>query len=190
MKYLKKLPHKELASLSYDVPKDRSRIRELLKTLQYGYCAYSERFIKSTDSVHIEHFDGRLKGTEKDSYKNWYAVLAWMNEHKPKKIKPYLPILSPFADDLPERIIFNDGIFKTKNKEDEAAQNLINYLGWNKKALVDDRNRHLKRIKLLKSFCNSNEEFKALLKADKDNLSFVTALEHQFKIPLFDLIIV
>lgn len=33
-----------------------------------GFCAYSERYMRRTDAVDIEHFDPRLKTTENDDY--------------------------------------------------------------------------------------------------------------------------
>src|SRR5690606_33497693 len=118
--------------------------------------AYSERFIKSTDSVHIEHFDGRLKPTEEDGYKNWYGVMAWFNEHKPKKIDPFLPILEPFSDDLKQRIKYEDGIYKIIREVDDEAQNLIDYLGFNKPELFSDRQKHISRINRLLEMLDNN----------------------------------
>ena len=76
--------------LIYKKKSNRLKIRKILLKEQLGFCAYSERFISQIDKVDIEHFDPRLKLSDSDNYLNWYAVLAWMNEHKPKKIEPYL----------------------------------------------------------------------------------------------------
>ena len=106
MKFLKKQSDSKIIkeNLSYSNSSDRKEIRELLIAEQYEFCAYSERFIKKTDSVDIEHFNPTHKGTHTDNYYNWYAVLNWMNTHKPKKINSYLPILEPHSEDLLDRI--------------------------------------------------------------------------------------
>lgn len=180
MKFLQKTEDSEIIAraLTYDRQSDRSEIRRLLKIEQKGFCAYSERYIQETDSPEIEHFDGRLKGSDEDGYSNWYLVLRWMNSHKAKKIEPYLPILSPYAEDLADRIRYDDGLFVAR-EEDAAAQNLINYLGFNRYELCTDRNKHIERVKMvLREFCDNDKELlKAYLLEDPIQLSFITALE-------------
>ena len=156
---------------------------------QFGFCAYSERFIKQTDSVHIEHFYPKKEYPNKeDDYMNWYAVLAWMNEHKPKKIKPFLPILEPNSNNISDRIEYFEGIFKLKKLDDTEAQNLISFLGLNKIEVRNDRIKHIQRVKKLKTMCSDNQEFLEMLFDDWDNLSFITALETEFKLDLMSLI--
>lgn len=190
MKFLNKTATHTQSSvgLSYGQVSDRDDIKAILLAEQKGFCAYSERFIKQTDSTHIEHFDGRIKDTLQDSYDNWYAVLAWMNLHKPKKIVPYLPMLSP-SSLLETRINYDRGFYKTINQGDVEAQNLINYLGFNKAELVVDRKKHVARVKRLRNLCQGDEElFLEELQIDKYNLSFITALEAELNISLFHLL--
>lgn len=177
--------------LHYSKSSNRGLIREILKNEQSGFCAYSERYLKNTDSVDIEHFDGRLKGTEADGYLNWYSTLSWLNTHKPKKIDPYLPILHPSSKDLKARIKYDNGsgAYVPVNPTDQEAINLIAYLGFNKYELVEDRNKHISRIKELLILCNEDKAIlKQILIADKDYLSFATALEAEFDIQV-DLLI-
>jgi hypothetical protein len=191
MKHLNKTNSSKILSenLSYDKQSDRPKIKETLKKEQYNFCAYSKRHLQETDEVHIEHFDGRLKGTSNDSYYNWYAVLAWMNSHKAKKIEKYLPIIQPH--EINNRIIYKKqlSIYTPKEDDDIEAQNLIDYLGLNKYEVYTDRNNHIYEAKQLFEMCNNNiNQLKDFLKYNRKNLSFYTALEVELEIDLSDLI--
>ena len=188
MKFLKKTADSLIISekLSYNgSAKDKKRLKELLLIEQKGFCAYSERFIKNIDSVHIEHFDGGLKNTDEDGYYNYNAVLAFMNLTKPKKIEPFKPILMPFDDDFNERIGFDENEYFVVAKDDIEAENLINYLGFNKYELAIDRESHIKRLRnVLEMVDNDIDEFVKFISKDKSNLSFPTAIENEFNIVL------
>ena len=181
MKYLKKNPDSKLLNLKYSNKSERPEIRDGLLAEQSGFCAYSECFIKHTDAKDIEHFNPELKDTPEDDYFNWYTVRSWMNQHKHKKIDKFLPILCHYSDEVEKRIKYEGRFFITVNNSDIEAQNLINFLGMNKYELCLDRINHVKRIKQLKSWCKTDEEFIKRLISDKDNLSFISALEYEFK---------
>ena len=191
MRYLKKISDSAIIAnnLNYANAGDRTEIRTALIGEQQGFCAYSERFIKHTDSVDIEHFDPRKKNTTEDGYYNWYATLPWFNSHKPKNINPYLPILNPDSPDLAARVIFEGGLFKAVSLNDREAQNLIDFLGVNKNELYTDRAKHINRISALKNLCGGdNQLFLEKLIEDQDNLSFATAIEYNFKLDVDHLI--
>ncbi|MCH2042965.1 MAG: hypothetical protein MK212_02405 [Saprospiraceae bacterium] len=165
--------------LSYSKVSDRSEIKRLLSDDQKGFCAYSECYITEIHSPHIEHFDGRLKNTDEDNYKNWYLCLAHMNLSKPKKIDPYLPILNPQDPDLKEHVIYDKKAhLYYSNPLIETAINLIKYLGMNKPELVEIRRKHVERIKSI--FDVADESLKQYLKNHKQELSYITALEAEF----------
>lgn len=186
MRYLKKQADSGLLvlPLSYDRRSDRPQIREQLLAEQSRYCAYSERYVHNTDSCDIEHFDPRLKSTDNDNYWNWYAVLSWMNAHKPKKIDPFLPLPNPFDESLPNRIRFHDGFYEAINASDDEARNLIEYLRWNHPSLVNDRTAHLDHLRFIREQFTSDSEFVEFIRVDPKNLSFVTAIEVEFGILL------
>ena len=99
MQYLTKNTNSEAIILKYTNTIERIKIREiLLRTEQKGFCAYTERFVRHTDSAHIEHFYPKKEYPDKiDDYYNWYVVMAWINENRPKKLttkkrKTFLPI--------------------------------------------------------------------------------------------------
>lgn len=184
MKYLAKTPESKVLqeNLKYKSSGSNEKLREDLLNEQDGFCAYSERFVENTDATHVEHFDPR-KNENRESYWNYYTTLVWLNEHKPKKIEPFLPILKPYSKDLKERIYFENGIFKAKNQDDIEAKNLIEYLGFNKYEMKTDRDNHVERVKDLRKFHNSDQAFKEFLFLDKNKiyLSFRTALEAEFE---------
>lgn len=175
-------------SLDYKVQSHRPKIREYLKEKQKGLCAYSEKYIDETTSVDIEHFDGRLKDTPQDSYYNWYAVLNWLNLRKPKKIAPYLPIAQPYDTTLKDRIEYKNGIYQAKDQSDKEAQNFIDYLGLNKFELKKERDNSVKHVKFLFDMLKDEAQLKEVLKKDKLNLGYYTALEAELGIDLSDLI--
>ncbi|MFT5648240.1 MAG: hypothetical protein ACI976_002938 [Aureispira sp.] len=184
MRYLTKKDDSTILAeeLSYDTQSQRLRIKELLISEQFGFCAYSERYIKNTDAIDIEHFDGRIKATSDDSYFNWYAVLHWMNAHKPKKLdERFLPLPAPYASNLQQRIRYQGGIFVC-NKDDIEAGNLIKYLGFNNPKLVADRKNHVTRITFLRT--QMEEGFEDYLATHKEELSFITALEIELELNL------
>lgn len=171
-------------NLSYSNQNDRKKIRYYLKKEQRGFCAYSERYLKESDAVDIEHFDPGLKNTDKDGYTNWYLTLHWMNSHKPKKLnKRFLPIVQPCDPGLEKRMVYSDDIWGVNDPDDKEGRNLISYLGLNKHELVIDRVNHVRRLKELRLLCDCEDEFTNLLKRDPENLSFLTAIETEFNIP-------
>ena len=191
MRYLKKIADSLIVAngLNYANVGERADIRNELVKEQLGFCAYSERFIKHSDSVDIEHFDPRKKNTTDDNYLNWYATLHWLNSHKPNIIDPFLPILTPYTSDLNSRIKFENGLFTTVNQQDVEAQNLIDFLGVNKFEVSTDRNKHINRIKSLKKLCGTDDQlFIQKMVEDQDNLSFATAIEYTFNIDVDNLI--
>lgn len=192
MRYLKKTPESRTLAADWSYPRDANKIRAELLREQRRFCAYSERFIQQTDSCDVEHFDPRLKGKAGDGYDNWYAVLHWMNSRKPKKIDPYLPILHPSSSDLRDRIRYEvgqDGEFVASRDDDIEAENLIRFLGWNRRELCNDRKKHVSRIRDLKSFHGENmQEFREYLRAHPEYMSFATAIEAELGIDVSDLI--
>ncbi len=184
MRYLKKRDDSRVIKNQWQYPKDAKTIRAELLKEQQGFCAYSERYIQNTDATDVEHFDPRLKGSLDDNYWNWYAVLHWMNQHKPRKIEPFEPILWPYSTDLNQRIQYKDGQFLAVNPDDKEASNLIQYLGWNCPELAKDRLNHIKRMRFAqKMFGQDRDRFMAYLMGNPSNLSFFSALKVELGLP-------
>lgn len=187
MEFLEKKEGSEIKErgLQYAIPSNRKSIKEILLEEQKGFCAYSERYVQHTDQADIEHFDGRLKDTTNDGYENWYVVLSWMNSHKPKKIEPFLPILLPFNPLLKSRIRYDGGQFVEVSKDDLEAKRLVEYLGFNKYELVQDRNKHVGRLQMLQGLL-APSEFDELLRKDNFYLSYASALKVELGIDYSD----
>lgn len=189
MRFLKKDTESSLSTLRYSVVAEREELRKGLLREQYGFCAYSERFVQHSDSCNIEHFYPKSENPQKeDDYMNLYAAHSWMDAHKPKKIAPFLPILEPHSEDLHDRIQYEGGIFKCVNDGDKEAENLIEFLGFNKYEVSEDRRKHLSRIKQLRNW-KSEPEFSDYLKEHRQELSYATALEKELGIPAMQMII-
>ncbi len=185
MRYLKKSSNSPVLLQNLQYPKDATRIRALLRTEQRQFCAYTERFIGAKDTaVDVEHFDPRLKSTDRDSYWNWYAVTHWLNLRKPRKIEPYEPLLKPDAADLVDRIHYRDNEFQPVRSDDPEAQNLINFLGMNRPELCEERLNHVDYVRDLQQLSGFTQaqlgDF--LLKHPKD-LSFFSALQAELGLP-------
>jgi len=174
--------------LSYSTLADRDTARDALTRVQFGFCAYSERCLRPLDSVDIEHFDPRKKGTNQDGIENWHAVLHWMNSHKARKIEPYLP-LPPLNGLIPDRIRYERGQFCCRDGDVES-DNLLKFLGVNRPEVAEERKKHVERVRRVKDWCERlGEDLHSFLQADPDYLSFASALEAELGIPAFDLIV-
>jgi uncharacterized protein (TIGR02646 family) len=188
MQFLQKNSNSKILrqKLTYSAVKDREELRKTLLEEQKGFCAYTECFLRKIDTCDVEHFYPKSEYPEKeDDYFNLYAVLSWINDHKPKKIKPFLPILEPSTPNIHQRIKYEDGFFVIVDKGDKEADNFIKFLGLNKIELYTDRQKHVQRIKNIKNLCGEDEEmFLQTLQSDKFNLSFITALEVELNMNL------
>ncbi|WP_367875113.1 hypothetical protein [Luteolibacter sp. Populi] len=174
--------------LTYENRSQRDQARELLVHLQYGFCAYSERYLKPLDSVEVEHFDPRKKNSDGDSIANWHAVLRWMNAHKARKIEPFLP-LPELAELEVDRFTYERGEFICAEGDIEAI-NLLEFLGVNRPEVFEERAKHVKRVRRMRELCKTEEEFRTfLIDVSPDDLSFPTALEAELGIPAFEWIL-
>lgn len=166
-------------------PKDRDAAIEALIRLQKGYCAYSERYLKPLDSVELEHFDPRKKNTESDGFKNWHAVIRWMNAHKHRRIDRYEPL--PDLDSwTPARIRYESGLFVC-DEADQETKNLIEFLGVNRQEVFEERSNHIARIRSIQQKFG-NEVLMEILNESPADLSFPSAIEAELGIPAFELI--
>lgn len=185
MKFLRK--NSELlasnSDLRYKKSGDNSHIREKLMAMQLGFCAYSEKYLEHLDSVEIEHFDPRLKDTDRDNISNWHAVLRWMNAHKPKNIEPYLP-LPNFDSWNFSRLEYSHGQF-TCEKDDVETKNLIEFLGVNRPEPTEARRKHVAQIAQIQKLMG-DLTLEEILRIE--HLSFPTALENELGIPVTNLI--
>jgi hypothetical protein len=166
-------------------PKDRDAAVAALTRLQKGYCAYSERYLKPLDSVELEHFDPRKKNTAADGFKNWHAVIRWMNAHKHRKIDLYEPL--PDLDSwTPARIWYEQGLFVC-DEADLETKNLIEFLGVNRREVFEERSNHISRIRSIQQKIGKDVLLDILSESPAD-LSYPSAIEAELAIPAFKLI--
>lgn len=186
MKFLNKRSDSKILAENLVYKKgDNSRLREELLSEQHRFCAYTERKLSRTDNVHIEHFDPSLKYTSEDDYYNYYAVIPWGNFQK--KSKSYRGNrFFQSVNEIKQRIKYEDGEFKAIQENDNDADSLIDYLGFNELDLFEDRNNHVERLKGI--FENNTEELLAHLQNHPADLSFPTAIEAEFGIDLTEII--
>jgi hypothetical protein len=184
MRYLRKRESSEVLERGwrYSSRSQRPQITRVLLAEQKGFCAYSERYRRETDEVHIEHFDPRKKNTEHDDYWNWFVVLAWFNHHKPYCIAEYEPLACPYDSDLPNRIGYEDGEFIPVSDDDVEARNLIEFLGWNSRELFDERANHIEHLREIREILQNEREFVAYLNRNPRQLDFFTAIHAEFGI--------
>lgn len=166
-------------------PKDRAKAVATLVRLQQGFCAYSERYLKPLDSIDLEHFDPRLKNTTADGFANWHAVIHWMNAHKARSIEKFEPLPDITGWD-PHRVWYVDGEFVC-DEGDLEAQNLIDFLGVNRKEVFDERANHIARIRSMRQKVGDTMLFE-ILSESPEQLSFPTAIEAELGIPAFEMI--
>ncbi len=188
MKYLSKNANSSILrdNLTYTQSSIRPVLRQRLLDEQYGFCAYSEIYIRMIDSHDIEHFDPGKKGGINDSYYNWYVTLKWVNERKAKKLtQKYLPILIPSDKDIRNKIQYMDGIFVATPEGGLEAKNLILFLGLNRPEIYIERKNHIDRLRDLRGMTN-DIEFRGRLSNDPSLLSFATALEAELGLNVTD----
>ena len=197
MKFLSKHTNSKILEENLVYKKNNSennkKLKEKLLTEQKNFCAYTEKYISELDSTEVEHFNSSVKYN--DDYYNYYAVIRKSNEYKIKKDKTYLD--NSFFSSLffqskklfDERIQFMDNIYVEIKEDDQEAKDLIDFLGFNHQNLFNQRLRHIKRLKQnFKDANYSKNEYVEYFKEHKEDLSFITAIEKEFELDLFEII--
>ena len=193
MKFLTKHKHSEILAeaLIYNSGADNSRLRFKLLEEQKGFCAYTEKYITKIDSTEVEHFNPSIK--DKDDYYNYYTTLRYANEQKISKYELYKGsdiFKDPFFQNetaFKKRIYYDDFEYRLVDENDKAADDLISFLGLNDDYLYTERMRHVDRLKAtLEGF--TDEERIVYFKKYRNDLSFPTAIESEFKIDLSEIL--
>jgi hypothetical protein len=166
--------------LNYETQSQRPRIRELLISEQYRFCAYTEERATAGFARDIEHFNPTLKGTNEDSYDNWFMASARWNQRKNTKWEDYLPVLYPTASDFEERVILSGFNYEAARKDDEAADNLCKLLQLNDYEIVSDRDAYLQAQKDLIKELGSEENLYNYLCRNPSQIKYRRLLETHF----------
>jgi hypothetical protein len=180
----------------HNAQKNNEKLKNLLWKEQSHFWAYTEKYIDAYEyhQCEVEHFNSNIKYA--DDYFNYYAVIRAANLLKKKKDAFYKPNESFFGslffqieDEWKKRIRFIDGEYEEIDENDTEARNLIDFLGLNGPELFEKRKRHLKRIKELKEERNfSDEDLLIYLNENREELSFISALEYELGLNLSNLI--
>jgi len=193
MKKVSKHDGSEIILNGWQYPNDQANILTILKQEQQNLGAFWEKPLLESEDVHIAHFNPKLKGTEEDNYKNWYATLSKENKgmgtrNADARWEQYKDILYPYADDLEKRITFDptDGQYITTKAKDKKAKNLILFVRLNDFDLPKERLEYLAR---LEDIVNQYEEPPTIVlpryfkKFPKDCM-FIRAVEVYFSVAL------
>lgn len=167
-------------------PKDQPKILDWLMTIQKNFCAYTEeRKEKATDLYNVEHFDPRLKGTDHDGFDNWYGVLQFHNNRRPRKIEKYLPLPNLNDPTLTHRIEYREGFYFPKEDSDQEVKNLSDFLNLNEINSAEERDKYIKNLR--GSFATGSELLN-YFQTRPEKLRFPTAVEAEFGISLDEII--
>jgi len=179
-------------NLSYIVGNslNNKKITTILYKEQKGFCAYTEEFIGRTDARDIEHFNPTLKGTDEDSYLNWFLVKHQWNKEKSSKWGKYQPILYPTDETFENRILYLNGDYVLADSKDIEAKNLIDLLKLDDILLADERKKYIKRKKSEMEIYNINptEFFELLIDDNIKQVSYLRAIDKEFNINIWELI--
>ena len=169
---------------------NNSNISRILYQEQKGFCAYTEEYIGRADARDIEHFNPTLKGTDLDSYKNWSLVKHQWNKEKSSKWLKYQPILHITDDNFDDRIVYDNGDYRSANIDDDEAKNLIGLLKLDDVILADERKKYLKRKKIEIEIYKENEKdfFELLINEDIKQISYLRAIKEEFNINIWEML--
>ncbi len=195
MKFLPKTPESSILkeNLSYQANRAENNKKLLHKLLeeQQNFCAYSEKYIEDLDSVEVEHFDASKKYA--DDYYNYYAVLRKLNAQKLDEAFRgntfFQTLFFQNETELYKRIRYvkEDGVFENIDRTDKEAEDLIDFLGMNDDKVYRQRKKYLHRLHDIKNDAKYDDlQFQEYLRKHPKELSFITALEHEFNFKLQD----
>ncbi len=169
---------------------NNSKISKILYKEQKGFCAYTEEFIARADARDIEHFNPTLKYTNKDSYNNWVLVKHQWNKEKSSKWLEYQPTLHITDKYFEERIIYDNGDYRSSKLDDIEANHLVILLKLDDLMLADERKKYLKRKKVeIATFGVSSKDFFEILIDDNiKQISYLRAIKEEFNINIWEML--
>ena len=187
-------------NLSYNCKKgaNNSTLGKLLLKEHKSFCAYSEEFIiPISDSNDIEHFNPDLKGSDDDSYSNWFKVKNKVNLRKRLKEKEFkkknisfLDILHPCENDFEEKLKYIVGEYRFKESFDIKVTNLIDFLELNMPEKIEQRRDFIvRKRKEISAFGVSAEDFfKTLIEDDISEIKYLRTIQEEFNIDIWNMI--
>ena len=196
MKFFAKRVDSAIASngLVYKPKGDNQELRSMLTEEQCGYCAYTEARLDSfLQTVAVEHFDPRLKGTSADGYRNYYAALQAANQRKRRHERSVTagdffaePYFFQSTNGFEERIAYIPGeyVYEERALDDDEARRFIEYLDLNHPELVRRRREHVARLSGLFHAANySPDAQRNHLSKFPSDLDYPTVMEVELGLP-------
>lgn len=199
MKFLVKDPASVILTegLVYKPKGHNDRLRELLSAEQRGYCAYTEKRLAHHDTVAVEHFNRLLKDTPADDYYNYYVALQSANQRKRNKEAAHEGagfFQTRFyqqrgAFERRIRYVAADSIYEEVDPSDAEAVALIDFLGLNDHEAVEERRKHVARLRDIFDRARwTKEQQLEHLGRYPDELSYPTALAAELNLDVDSLI--
>jgi hypothetical protein len=169
---------------------NNQNISKILFKEQKGFCAYTEEYIGRADAKDIEHFNPKLKGTNNDTYSNWFLVKHQWNSEKSSKWEKYQPVLYPTDENFNSKIIYDNGDYIVADSTDVESSNLVKLIKLDDLILADERKRYIKRKKdeIEKFGQSANDFFIILIQADLKQISYLRAIQEEFNIDIWNMI--
>lgn len=166
------------------------KISKLLFREQKGFCAYTEEYIGRADAKDIEHFNPNLKGTNADGYSNWYLVKHQWNSEKASKWDKYQPVLYPTNPDFKTKILYDNGDYRVSDSNDTESTNLVKLIKLDDLILADERKKYIRRKKdeIEKFGQSAFDFFEILILADIKQISYLRAIQEEFKIDIWNML--
>ena len=169
---------------------NNKRIVDILLGEQKMFCAYTDEYISRSDAKDIEHFNPTLKDTDQDNYYNWFVVKHQWNMEKSEKWDKFQPVLHPTALDFEERIVYIQGDYVVKRKDDIEAKNLSDLLKLDDIHLANNIKKYIarKRDEIALNGNGEHDFFATLINADPCQIKYTRAIKEEFGIDILEMI--
>ncbi len=197
MRFLAKNDHSSLRDAQYEPRGDNKPLRLALLDEQQGFCAYTERRVDPyDDSLAVEYFDPRLKGTPADGYTNLYAVLQTQNQRKRRNEARFEAVsffktrLFQDPEQLDARIAYVPGefVYEEQDLDDTESADLLDYLDINVEERVKRRRKHARELAgLFRDAGYTPEQQRAWLATHPEEWHYPTVLQAELDIDVLQL---
>lgn len=160
---------------------------------QSGFCAYTERKVDDDHTCAVEHFDPSLKGTDRDGYLNYYAVLQKANQRKRRTEREHETAAffrsrffqQPCGFDARIAYVPGEFVYEELVDDDDEAAAFIDYLGLSSEGRARVRRRHVERLKaIFKDAGYTASERLNFFRRYPSELDYITTLEAELDLDL------
>ena len=102
----------------------------------------------------------------------------------------YQPVLNPTDENFNSRIIYDNGDYRVSNSDDIPSTNLIKFIKLDDLILANERKKYIRRKKdEIEKYGQSEKDFfKLLIENDIKQISYLRAIQEEFKIDIWGMI--